>query len=160
MNPRRLHSDTIFSITGFSFRSAMRRAVFLNPTLMSRNGEHLPKLGRAVGAMNGGARLRRALISQRHKLGLDRVSPHPRFMESLPMFVAYATNIGRTLTTVHPACLTGSSLRSPIQPGGGRLFAGGRLGKPVAEFLRVNASVHLAMRRVSGRQIRFDRRPS
>ena len=74
----------------------MRRAVFLNPTLMSRNGEHLPKLGRAVGAMNGGARLRRALISQRHKLGLDGVSPHPGSHGKLiqpGQICAYATQI-------------------------------------------------------------------
>ncbi len=36
MNPRRLHSDTIFSINGFSFGSATKREVFLNDTLMSR----------------------------------------------------------------------------------------------------------------------------
>src|SRR5437773_4696262 len=34
-----------------------------------------------IETMNGGARLRRAPISQRHKLGLDGVSPHPRFTE-------------------------------------------------------------------------------
>src|SRR5437016_432988 len=36
MNPRRLHSETIFSISGFSFGSAISRAVFLNDGLMSR----------------------------------------------------------------------------------------------------------------------------
>src|SRR5919109_4454107 len=36
MNPRRLHSDTIFSINGFSFRSAIGRAVFAMASAMSR----------------------------------------------------------------------------------------------------------------------------
>src|SRR6267378_7427751 len=40
MNPRRLHSDTIFSIKGVSFGSAMRRAVFLKHRLMSREARN------------------------------------------------------------------------------------------------------------------------
>ena len=46
--------------------------------------------------MNGGARLRRALISQRHKLGLDGVSPHPGSHGKLiqpGQICAYATQI-------------------------------------------------------------------
>src|SRR5207249_3118677 len=50
MNPRRLHSDTIFSIKGVSFGSAMRRAVFLKHRLMSRearNGSGTVRWGKA-----------------------------------------------------------------------------------------------------------------
>src|SRR5437762_10725969 len=46
MNPRRLHSETIFSISGFSFGSAISRAVFLNDGLMSREAH----TGRRAGA--------------------------------------------------------------------------------------------------------------
>src|SRR2546422_4566758 len=50
MKPRRLHSDTIFSIKGVSFGSAMRRAVFLKHRLMSRearNGSGTVRWGKA-----------------------------------------------------------------------------------------------------------------
>src|SRR5664280_2195955 len=36
MNPRRLHSDTIFSISTFSLDSAIRRTVFAKRILLSR----------------------------------------------------------------------------------------------------------------------------
>src|SRR5439155_18822415 len=36
MKPRRLHSETIFSINSLAFGPAIRRAVFLNGRLMSR----------------------------------------------------------------------------------------------------------------------------
>src|ERR1051325_5493320 len=38
MKPRRLHSDTIFSMSGTSFGSAIGRAVFLKGRLVSRRG--------------------------------------------------------------------------------------------------------------------------
>src|SRR5439155_13069945 len=39
--------------------------------------EESPELCARIATMNGGARLCRALTSQRQKLGLDGVSPHP-----------------------------------------------------------------------------------
>src|SRR6266704_2448754 len=39
MNPRRLHSDTIFSINSLVFSSAIRGRVFLNHLRLSRDGK-------------------------------------------------------------------------------------------------------------------------
>src|SRR5437588_2564702 len=53
MNPRRLHSDTIFSIKGVSFGSAMRRAVFLKHQLMSREAREWQWLPRGPARLFG-----------------------------------------------------------------------------------------------------------
>src|SRR5438046_3149391 len=53
MNPRRLHSETIFSISGFSFGSAISRAVFLNDGLMSREAHTARRPGAHLGTAPG-----------------------------------------------------------------------------------------------------------
>src|SRR6266511_1342693 len=45
MKPRRLHSDTILSINGFSLGSAIERAVFARTWVMSREGRDLELQG-------------------------------------------------------------------------------------------------------------------